>query len=152
MPAVPPSSLGTALSAIPLAAILAVIPGAATAVPAAPGPPPTGSPVTSGAASPTGGRCRAVVSVTLRWAGGYEGVMTLSNAGADPMHAWYVAWELPPGSRLDEVWNGIAMVSGPTAMIHAPSWHSPLLPGDTASAGFLASGDPPAEPPAVQCG
>jgi chitin-binding protein len=97
-------------------------------------------------------RCTAEVFVTLRWAGGYQGTVLVTNRGAAPMHAWYASWELPPRTALAQVWNGLAMVSGPTVMTHAPSWHDVLAPGDTVSAGFLASGDPPTDPPHTLCG
>jgi Cellulose binding domain len=106
----------------------------------------------STSAAPPAPRCSARVVPVLRWTGGFQATMTITNLGATPMHAWYTTWMWPDGVRMTQVWNGIAMVSGPVAMIHAPSWHSPLAPGETASAGLLVTGDPPATDLDVQCG
>jgi len=96
-------------------------------------------------------RCTATVWVTLRWPGGFQGAVTLTNSGPTPLYGWYVAWELT-GAGLAQVWNGSAMVSGPTAMVHAPSWLSPVAPGQAVSAGFLAIGEPPDTPIQPTCG
>jgi chitin-binding protein len=127
---------------VPIRTLLAAVLAALSAVP---------TPSPSVTAPPTE-RCTARIYPTLRWTGGYQGVVVLTNQGTSPMYAWYVAWELPPDTALGQVWNGIAMVSGPTVMVHAPSWHSPLAPGATISAGFLASGDPPTTDPRTLCG
>lgn len=121
-------------------------PGSATPI-----PPATGSPPPAPQHSVAPQRCTATVWVSLRWAGGFQGTVTLTNAGTTPLYSWYVAWQLP-GAALAEVWNGSAMVSGPTAMVHAPSWLSPIAPGQTVSAGFLAIGDPPDTPIQPICG
>jgi len=96
-------------------------------------------------------RCTATVEVALRWSGGFQGTVTLTNTGTTALHSWYVAWEMP-GVTLVEVWNGSAMVSGPTAMVHAPSWLSPLAPGQRASVGFLVIGGPSAIAIQPTCG
>jgi cellulase/cellobiase CelA1 len=137
------TALGVAVPIRRAARTLVVVFALATAIPAGPAWADTPLP------APT---CTATVWTVLRWSGGYQGTVTLTNTGPSPLHAWFVAWELPAGAALAQTWNGIAMVSGPTAMVHAPSWHSRLAPSGTVTAGFLATGEPPAGPPHTVCG
>ncbi len=97
-------------------------------------------------------RCTATVWTVLRWPGGYQGTVTMTNVSPAPMHGWFVSWQLPAGVALSQTWNGAPMVSGPIVMVHAPTWRTPLPAGETATAGFLATGDPPADPGRVLCG
>jgi Cellulose binding domain len=137
-----------------LLAALAALP-ASHAVAATPAPPGSSAPTASGSPLPGEPRCTAQVVPVLRWTGGFQATVTITNLGDAPMYSWYVTWtwpDWPGGARMTQAWNGIAMVSGPVAMIHAPSWHSPLAPGQTATAGLLATGDPPTTDLQVRCG
>jgi hypothetical protein len=128
----------TVLSALLAAALAALSPAARPAATPAPSVAPS--------------RCTAAVTPVLRWSGGFQAQVRITNTGDTPMYAWYVSWQWPLAVRLAEVWNGIAMVSGPVAMVHAPSWRSPLAPGATAIAGVLATGELPVQADALVCG
>ena len=87
--------------------------------------------------------CSATVQVAQHWADGFQLTVTITNTGTTPMHDWYIAWMVPLGAVLWQAWNGMPMQGGPSAMVHAPSWHATLAPGATLTAGLLVTGADP---------
>ncbi|MET8144230.1 lytic polysaccharide monooxygenase [Sphaerisporangium sp. NPDC005288] len=99
-------------------------------------PPVTPTPTPS---SPGAIACQATVTLASSWQGGFQATVTIKNTGSTPINEWYVSWMMPLGITMTQAWNGTMMQSGPSGMIHAPSWALKLDPGASATAGFLAT-------------
>lgn len=83
--------------------------------------------------------CTATVKTTKTWRGGFQATVTIKNTGEGVMNQWYVQWMMQMDAKMKSAWDGTLMQSGPVGMIHAPDSKPRLQPGDTATAGFLAT-------------
>ncbi|MEO3813601.1 lytic polysaccharide monooxygenase [Sphaerisporangium sp. B11E5] len=104
-------------------------PSAAPSVSAAPSPTTTFLPIS----------CQATVKTTKTWRGGFQATVTIKNTGKGVMNQWYVQWMMQMDAKMKSAWDGTLMQNGPVGMIHAPESKPRLKPGDTATAGFLAT-------------
>jgi chitin-binding protein len=83
--------------------------------------------------------CEATVKMTKSWRGGFQATVTIKNTGKGVLNQWYIQWMMQMDAKMKSAWDGTLMQSGPVGMIHAPDSKPRLAPGDTATAGFLAT-------------
>ncbi|WP_248961401.1 lytic polysaccharide monooxygenase auxiliary activity family 9 protein [Sphaerisporangium perillae] len=107
-------------------------------------PPPSSPPQVTPAptvtpSTPPAIACAATVTVANSWSGGFQATATIKNTGNAVLSEWYIQWMMPMGITITQAWNGTSMQNGPSGMIHAPSWAPKLAPGESATAGFLAT-------------
>ncbi|WP_169947487.1 glycoside hydrolase family 6 protein [Microbispora sp. H11081] len=111
------------------------------------------SPSPSPSASPTfpGNRgCTAAYKIVNSWGGGFQGEITVTNAGSSAINNWTVQWTMPNGQSITQVWN--ANLSGSTSVTATNlNWNGNLAPGSSTSFGFLgnSSGSPSTPSPLV---
>ncbi|WP_371783851.1 cellulose binding domain-containing protein [Streptosporangium subroseum] len=141
-------------STLPTASPTVSAPPVASALPASSAPPvATAHSTASSAASGSGSRCRATVTLVESWPGGYRGSATISNATGRPMQGWYIQWVQPMEATFTQSWNGTHMQSGPIAMIHAPAEKAVLPAGATVSdIGFVGAAAAPPTFTEITCG
>ena len=131
---------------------------ASPSTPASSSAAPSRSASASGSASvspsvPAGtGSCSATVTLDSTWQGGFQGSATIRNTGTTVINSWYVSWTISTGATVTQAWNGTLMVSGPSIMVHAPSWALTLAPGASATAGFMGTSSAAPTFTAVGCG
>ncbi|GAA4055545.1 cellulase family glycosylhydrolase [Nonomuraea soli] len=85
-------------------------------------------------AGPVGG-CTATASVQSQWGGGYVMQVTVKNTGTSTITGWGVAFALPSGHSLSNIWN--ATYSGGVAR-NMP-YNGTLAPNASTSFGFQAT-------------
>ncbi|MBG0818823.1 cellulose binding domain-containing protein [Planomonospora sp. ID82291] len=111
---------------------------------------PTATPTATPTVTPTAGNgCTAAYRVVNQWAGGFQGEVTVRNAGTSAITGWTVSWTAA-GERVSQAWNASVTQSGSAVTAKHASWNGSLAPGAGTSFGFLASGTPSAAP-AVSC-
>ncbi|GIF65036.1 hypothetical protein Ais01nite_30710 [Asanoa ishikariensis] len=119
-----------------------------------PSPSPTASPTASPTVSPTppanGGACVATYQVVGQWTGGFQGEVTVRNAGSAAFAAWTARWTFS-GQQLTQVWNAATTQSGSAVTARNVAWNGSLAPGTTATFGFLGSWTGANPVPAVSC-
>jgi chitin-binding protein len=101
---------------------------------------------------PPSGTCTATVTTVSSWSGGFQAEVKITNTGTVPINNWYIAFMLPAGDTLGSGWSGQWMASGPSVMVHAPTWATQLAAGASASAGFLGTGPVAPSYSSVNCG
>jgi len=139
-------------------ALTAVLDGV---TPTTPPTTPTVTPPTSGTRSPTagpptttpptGGACEATYRTIGQWQGGFQGEVSVRNAGTTASRSWTAALTFGAGQRISQVWNAEISQSGAVATARDVGWNGALAPGDSTTFGFLGSwtGSNPA--PTVTC-
>ncbi len=88
------------------------------------------------AAGPPG--CAARYQVVKSWDGGFQGLVTVRNSGRADLAGWTVSWPTPPGTAIDDLWNGRLLRTGATSAIANAEWNGVLRPGETTTFGFVA--------------
>nr|MDT0659248.1 glycosyl hydrolase family 18 protein [Micromonospora sp. DSM 115978] len=82
----------------------------------------------------------AVFVRTADWGSGWEGRMTVSNAGPAVFSSWTVSFDLPAGSSVGTYWDALLSVSGRRYTFTNRSWNGAVPVGGSVSFGFLGSG------------
>lgn len=129
-------------------AILTALGGtAATPTPTAtptPAPTPTGSasatPTSSPSSSspPEGTGCAASHQLVSTWPGGFLAMVTVTAAG--PVTGWAVTLNLPSGTAISSLWNGIADGTSGTVVVSNQNYNGLLPDGAAATFGYVGSG------------
>jgi endoglucanase len=105
--------------------------------PPAPNPPP-----------PPPVSCTTTYRQDNAWPGGFQGQVTVRNAGTTAVANWRITWTWPSGVTLSNGWGGGSVTqSAQTVTATAPSHATSLAAGASASIGFVANG--PATTPAA---
>ncbi|MFV2109126.1 cellulose binding domain-containing protein [Micromonospora sp. LOL_015] len=99
-------------------------------------PTPTVAPTTP----PPSGDCTATYRVVSQWNGGFQGEVSVRNAGSAATSAWTATLTLGGGQQVNQAWNATVTQTGATATARNVSWNGSLPVGGSASFGFLASG------------
>jgi endoglucanase len=123
--ATPVSSLKQSL----LAAMEFPLPGAGSSGPPPPPPPPA--------------TLSCAFSVTNSWSGGFQGQVTVSNAGGSATTGWKASWTWPSGQQVSSGWNGVFTSSGTAVTVTSEPYNGNINPGNSVSFGFTASGTAP---------
>ncbi|GAA1896620.1 cellulose binding domain-containing protein [Asanoa iriomotensis] len=105
-----------------------------------PTPSPTASPTGSPTASPPagGGGCVASYRVVGQWTGGFQGEVSVRNAGSSAMSGWTARWTFA-GQQITQSWNAATTQSGSAVTARNVAWNGSLAPGTSTTFGFLAS-------------
>ncbi|GAB7047677.1 cellulose binding domain-containing protein [Catenuloplanes indicus] len=98
---------------------------------------PTASPSPTGSPAPAG--CTAAYRITGQWAGGFQGEVTVTNAGTAATTGWTVNWTFANGQSISQAWGGTATQSGTAVSVRNVSWNGALAPGASTAFGFLGS-------------
>jgi len=123
--AAPVSSLKQSL----LAGMEFPLPGAGSG-----GPPPS---------TPPPATLSCAFSVTNSWSGGFQGQVTVSNAGGSAATGWKASWTWPSGQQVSSGWNGVFTSSGAAVTVTNEPYNGSINPGSSVSFGFTASGTAP---------
>jgi endo-1,4-beta-xylanase len=83
------------------------------------------------------------------WPGGFQGDVTITNTGREPLTRWSLAWSFADGQRISQSWNGTATQTGTAVTVTSASWNATVAVGGTTSFGFLASRTDANRPPAA---
>ncbi|MFJ8213320.1 cellulose binding domain-containing protein [Streptomyces sp. NPDC096033] len=82
----------------------------------------------------------AVYTTSSSWNGGYTGQYVITNGTGRTQTDWTLSFDLPPGTRIDSLWNGTHTVDGQHVTVKPASWNRELAPGVSVTVGFVASG------------
>ncbi|MEV0449423.1 cellulase family glycosylhydrolase [Streptomyces sp. NPDC050600] len=82
--------------------------------------------------------CTVSYSVAGSWAGGFQGAVTVTNAGP-ALTSWKLAFDFPAGQVVRQGWGAQWSQSGPSVTAVNESWNGSLATGASATTGFLAS-------------
>ncbi|GAB6937039.1 cellulase family glycosylhydrolase [Isoptericola variabilis] len=99
---------------------------------------------------PTDDACTAVVRVTNSWPGGWQGEVAVT-AGDAAVDGWEVAFALPSGSTIAQVWGGEATSDPDGVRVTPAAWNGRLAAGASTTVGFIGTGDAPATAPTATC-
>ncbi|MFE5338261.1 cellulase family glycosylhydrolase [Isoptericola sp. NPDC056573] len=99
---------------------------------------------------PTDDACTATVRVVASWSGGWQGevIVTAGDAAVD---GWDVAFALPTGVTVAQVWGGEATSDADGVHVTHAAWNRTLAAGATATAGFIGTGSAPSAAPTATC-
>ncbi|MDN3354414.1 cellulose binding domain-containing protein [Actinomadura sp. DC4] len=74
------------------------------------------------------------------WDGGYSAQYTLTNTGAEAIHGWNLQFDLPSGTKVSSLWDGVYSAGGTHVQVKNASWNADLGPGGSTVVGFVAQG------------
>jgi Cellulose binding domain/Glycosyl hydrolase family 26 len=106
-------------------------PTATATATASPSPTPTPTPTTG-----AGRACTATYTVVNKWPGGFQGGISVANSGSTAVSGWKLAWTLPSGQTISQLWNGNLTVSGSAVTVTNASWNGSLATGAATSLGL----------------
>jgi hypothetical protein len=89
---------------------------------------------------PAGARLAASFVETSSWDGGYVGQYKIADVGSAPVSTWTLAFSLPAGAQLVDLWSGTDRVSGSQVSVTPASWNAAVAPGSSVTFGFQVSG------------
>ncbi|WP_410671664.1 serine/threonine-protein kinase [Amycolatopsis sp. cmx-4-68] len=129
-------------SRVPLAAAVLTLAGAAVVVALTPltDRPPASAPaqLASAPSAAAPARCAARYQVVKSWPGGFQTLVTVRNSGQTALSGWTVSWATPPGTSIDDLWNGRLVRTGAASAIANAEWNAVLAPGASTTFGFVA--------------
>jgi cellulase/cellobiase CelA1 len=105
-------------------------------------PPPSSqspSPSTSPTTGPPTSGCAATYRITGSWQGGFQGEVTVRNAGSTATKSWNVGWNFTAGQVLSQVWSATGGQSGTAVSVRDAGWNAALAPNATTTFGFIAA-------------
>jgi lysophospholipase L1-like esterase len=88
---------------------------------------------------PPPGACAASYQVTGQWSDGFQGEVTVRNAGTTPTSAWTATINFTDGQQITQAWNATVTQPGPTATARNAAWNGTLAPAASTTFGFLAA-------------
>lgn len=120
--------------------------------PPAPPPPPPPPPVSPPppAPPPPPGGCTASYQVVGEWAGGFQGEVTVTAAGA-PISQWQVTWTFGGGQTLTQYWNAVVTTDAAGVTASNAAWNGTLAPTASTTFGFLGTHSGGTSVPALTC-
>jgi chitin-binding protein len=93
--------------------------------------------------------CKASVTISQTWPGGYMGSVAVTNTGTLTLTPWVISFTLPSGVTLVSGWNATVIQDTTSVVASAPSWDPALAPGATKTIGFVANGSSSPGPSSV---
>jgi hypothetical protein len=100
--------------------------------------------------APTPPPCTATYSVTNSWPGGFQGQVTVANAGSGIRNGWTVKWTFPGSQQLTQMWNATYTQSGEQVTATNASYDGTIQPGASVTFGFQGTGSN-TSPSSVTC-
>jgi hypothetical protein len=83
--------------------------------------------------------CRAQYAITNQWDGGFQGSVSVTNAG-DAWRDWSLSFTLPDaGQKIVQGWNGIWAQTGSNVTVSSASWNGAVATGGTLAVGFIGT-------------
>ncbi|MDQ0746552.1 mannan endo-1,4-beta-mannosidase [Streptomyces africanus] len=92
---------------------------------------------TSSGGSPSS--CGVGYRVTSSWPGGFQGEITLRNAGTSAINGWTLRWTFPDSQRITNLWGGTATQSGSEVSVAAAPYTATIPASGSVTLGFTAS-------------
>jgi lysophospholipase L1-like esterase len=106
------------------------------------------SPSASRSVSPSGSvsGCAATYTVVGQWAGGFQGEVTVRNAGTATLTGWTARYTYTAGERVTQAWGATLTQTGTAVTADNAAWNGTLTPGASATFGFIGTGTPAVPP------
>ena len=105
---------------------------------------PTPTPTPSPTPTPTGSAgCKATLASANSWSGGFQGAVTVSNAGSSSISGWTVKWTFPNGQSIGNLWNGTLAQSGSSETVKNAPYNGSIAGNGSTSFGFVSTGSFP---------
>ncbi|GHE85930.1 glycoside hydrolase family 18 protein [Streptomyces fumanus] len=83
----------------------------------------------------------AAYTRTSTWETGYTAQYVVTNGGGQPKADWKLEFDLPSGTKLGSLWNGVSAVNGQHVTVTAPKWDTDgLAAGESVTVGFVVDG------------
>ncbi len=82
--------------------------------------------------------CRAEYTITDDWGGGFNAALAITNLGS-PLDQWQVAWEMPDGQLITQLWNGTLVAAGPQVEVANADWNGTVATDGQFDFGFTGS-------------
>jgi hypothetical protein len=82
----------------------------------------------------------ATFAKSSQWADGYVATYVVKNTGASAASGWTVQFDLPAGSTVTGLWNGLLTAQGSHYTVHNDTWNGTLSPGSSTDFGFQVQG------------
>jgi hypothetical protein len=92
---------------------------------------------------PSGSGCTATLKVDNAWNGGFQGTVTVKNAGSSMISGWTAKATLPSGTTISNLWNGTLTTSGSAITVKNAPYNGLLNGGASTTFGFVANGSAP---------
>ncbi|MDR7273891.1 cellulose binding domain-containing protein [Catenuloplanes atrovinosus] len=100
---------------------------------------PSATPSATPSVSPPGAGCAATYQIVGQWAGGFQGEVTVANAGAAASRSWSARFTFGAGQRVSQMWGGNVTQSGADVTVSNAEWNGALAPGASTTVGFIGS-------------
>ena len=84
--------------------------------------------------------CSASYKVSGSWNNGFQGEVTVTNAGSVAVTGWTVRMAFPGNQTVTQAWNSTVSQSGTVATFRNAAWNGTLAVGASITLGFLGSG------------
>ncbi|MFE6234775.1 glycoside hydrolase family 6 protein [Cellulosimicrobium sp. NPDC057862] len=97
-----------------------------------------GAALATSSAAATSTACTVDYRITSSWSGGFQADVTVTNLGA-PRSGWELAWDLPAGESIGQLWNGTLVRDGGRATVGDVGWNASLATGGSASFGLVGT-------------
>lgn len=81
------------------------------------------------------------------WQGGFEGRVTVTNAGASTINGWRVTFTLASGQTVAQSWNGSFSQQGNQVTLANAGYNGQLAAGASTTVGYLSASTGSNEPP-----
>lgn len=100
---------------------------------------------------PPTGTCVATYAVTGQWNDGFQGEVSVRNAGTAASSSWTATFSFANGQRVTQSWNATVTQNAAAVTARNVGWNGALAPGATATFGFLGSWSGANTTPTVSC-
>ncbi|MTE21713.1 cellulose-binding protein [Streptomyces sp. TRM43335] len=111
----------------------------------------TNAGTTGGTTGGTNGACTAGYRTVNSWSGGFQGEVSVRNAGVDALNGWTVGMTLAPGQSIGSVWNGRNSGTSGTITVSNAPWNGTVAANGTVTFGFTVTGGSSAAPGDITC-
>jgi lysophospholipase L1-like esterase len=109
-----------------------------------------GGPVTTTTTSATGG-CTATYKLVNDWGSGFQGEVTVKNAGGGSISGWSVGMTFPSGVSVNNIWGGTPSASSGAVSVQNAAYNGTIAAGATTTFGFVLNGGSTPAPAVTSC-
>ncbi len=88
---------------------------------------------------PVTGGCTATYRVANSWPTGFQGEVTVRNAGTSAITGWTVKWSFSNGQTISQLWSGVHTQTGADVTVRNVNWNGDLAASASTVFGFNAS-------------
>ncbi len=92
--------------------------------------------------------CRVTYTVHGSWPAGFNTQLWIENTGSEPIDGWELRWAFRGAERVDHLWSGDAVQTGPYVSVGNLDWNEKIKPGKRITLGFIGdrNGSDPQSP------